>query len=78
VTSFSDDYVTEATACPSETATSGRTYVSRTTLFCTRYGRDVPVVAFRAVVANPLTSEGDFAAILEDQWALAAVIESKP
>jgi glutamate decarboxylase len=57
---------------------AGRTYVSRTTLFGTRHGRDVPVVAFRAVVANPLTSEGDLAAVLEDQRALAAAIESKP
>src|SRR5262249_21415886 len=36
---------------------AGRTYVSRTTLFHTRYRRDVPVVALRAVVANPLTTE---------------------
>lgn len=50
---------------------AGRTYVSRTTLFNTRYGRGVPVVAFRAVVANPLTSEADLAAVLEDQRALA-------
>jgi glutamate decarboxylase len=57
---------------------AGRTYVSRTTLFNTRYGRDVPVIAFRAVVANPLTSEADLAAVLEDQLALAAVVESKP
>ena len=54
---------------------AGRTYVSRTTLFNTRYGRDVPVVAFRAVVANPLTTEGDLAAVLEDQQTLAAVID---
>jgi glutamate decarboxylase len=54
---------------------AGCTYVSRTTLFNTRYGRDVPVVAFRAVVANPLTSEADLAAVLEDQRALAAGIE---
>jgi glutamate decarboxylase len=51
---------------------AGRTYVSRTTLFNTRYGPDVPVVAFRAVVANPLTSEGDLAAVLEDQRELAS------
>src|SRR5262249_29661139 len=55
---------------------AGRTYVSRTTLFNTRYGPDVPVVAFRAVVANPLTSEADLAAVLDDQRALAAGIES--
>jgi glutamate decarboxylase len=53
---------------------AGRTYVSRTTLSNTRYGRDVPVVAFRAVVGNPLTTEEDLAAVLEDQCALAAGI----
>ncbi len=57
---------------------AGRTYVSRTTLFNTRYGRGVPVVAFRAVVANPLTTEADLAAVLEDQRALAAAVEAKP
>jgi len=56
---------------------AGRTYVSRTTLFNTRYGPDVPVVAFRAVVANPLTSEGDLAAVLEDQRELGVAIESE-
>jgi glutamate decarboxylase len=55
---------------------AGRTYVSRTTLFNTRYGRDVPVVAFRAVVANPLTTEADLAAVLDDQRTLAAAFES--
>jgi glutamate decarboxylase len=50
---------------------AGCTYVSRTTLFHTRYGRDVPVVALRAVVANPLTTEADLAAVLQDQLALA-------
>jgi glutamate decarboxylase len=56
---------------------AGRTYVSRTTLFNTPHGRDVPVVAFRAVVANPLTSEADLAAVLDDQRALAAAIEAE-
>jgi glutamate decarboxylase len=50
---------------------AGRTYVSRTTLFHTRYGRNVPAVALRAVIANPLTTEADLAAVLEDQQALA-------
>src|SRR5262249_9524333 len=49
---------------------AGRTYVSRTTLFHTRYGRDVPVVALRTVIANPLTTEADLAAVLQDQLAL--------
>ena len=50
---------------------AGRTYVARTTLFHTRYGRDVPVVALRAVIANPLTTERDLDAVLQDQQTLA-------
>jgi glutamate/tyrosine decarboxylase-like PLP-dependent enzyme len=55
---------------------AGRTYVSRTTLFHTRYGRDVPVVALRAVIANPLTTELDLAAVLQDQQILARGLAS--
>jgi glutamate decarboxylase len=55
---------------------AGRTYVSRTTLFHTRYGRGVPVVALRAVIANPLTTERDLAAVLQDQRALARGLAS--
>jgi glutamate decarboxylase len=55
---------------------AGRTHVSRTTLFHTRYGRDVPVVALRAVIANPLTTELDLEAVLQDQQALAQGLAS--
>src|SRR5262245_43190589 len=55
---------------------AGRTYVSRTTLFHTRHGRDVPVVALRAVIANPMTTEADLAAVLKDQQALARRLAS--
>lgn len=50
---------------------AGRTYVSRTTLFNTRYGREVPVVAFRAVIGNPLTCDADVEEVLDDQRSLA-------
>jgi glutamate decarboxylase len=55
---------------------AGRTYVSRTMLFHTRYGRGVPVVALRAVIANPLTTEADLTAVLQDQQALAQGLAS--
>ncbi len=48
---------------------AGRTYVSRTTLFNSRHGRGEPVVALRAVVANPLTTDADLAAVLQEQTA---------
>ncbi|HQR41434.1 MAG TPA: aminotransferase class V-fold PLP-dependent enzyme [Gemmatales bacterium] len=50
---------------------AGSTCVSRTTVQCTRYGQAVPLVALRAVVANPLTSAEDLEAVLNDQVALA-------
>jgi glutamate decarboxylase len=53
---------------------AGRTYVSRTTLLHTRYGRDVSIVALRAVVANPRTTEVDLAAVLDDQRNIAAAL----
>jgi glutamate decarboxylase len=51
---------------------SGFSFVSRTTLDHTRYGRGVPVVALRAVIANPTTTEEDIDAILDDQVMIAA------
>jgi glutamate decarboxylase len=53
---------------------AGRTYVSRTTLFNSRHGRGVPVVALRAVVANPLTSEADLTAVLQEQQAIGTAM----
>jgi glutamate decarboxylase len=50
---------------------AGRTYVSRTTFFHSRHGQSVPVVALRAVIANPLTTEADLTAVLQDQATLA-------
>jgi putative pyridoxal-dependent aspartate 1-decarboxylase len=50
----------------------GRTFISRTTSGATLYGADLPVVALRAVLANPLTTTDDIDAVLDDQAALAA------
>ena len=49
----------------------GRTFISRTTSAATVYGAGIPVVALRAVLANPLTTPDDIDQVLEDQMALA-------
>jgi glutamate decarboxylase len=54
----------------------GRTFISRTTSASTVYGPDTPVVALRAVLANPLTTLDDVDAVLEDQAALAAELSA--
>lgn len=48
----------------------GKTFISRTTTAATIYGADVPVVALRAVLANPLTTTADIDLVLDDQAAL--------
>src|SRR5207248_10530114 len=50
----------------------GQSFVSRTTLDTTVYGKGVPIVALRAVIANPLTSESDVDAVLDEQAAIAS------
>ncbi|NEQ48308.1 MAG: putative pyridoxal-dependent aspartate 1-decarboxylase [Leptolyngbya sp. SIOISBB] len=52
---------------------AGRTFVSRTTVYLSRYG-DCPIVALRVVIANPLTTEADIDAVLQDQLTLAATL----
>ncbi|MFL6352866.1 MAG: aminotransferase class V-fold PLP-dependent enzyme [Bryobacteraceae bacterium] len=56
---------------------AGLTFVSRTTLECTCPGHTVPVVALRAVFANPLTTQRDIEAVLDDQVRLAESLESE-
>jgi putative pyridoxal-dependent aspartate 1-decarboxylase len=53
-------------------AERGRTFISRTTSGATVYGADTPVVALRAVLANPLTTVEDIDHVLDDQAAMAA------
>jgi len=46
---------------------AGRSFVSRTTLDVTRYGAGMPVTVMRAVLANPLATESDIEAVLQEQ-----------
>jgi glutamate decarboxylase len=48
----------------------GNSFVSRTVLDRTRHGDSI--VALRAVIANPVTSEADLDAVLDDQVEIAA------
>lgn len=50
----------------------GHSFVSRTTLETTTYGKGVPVVALRAVIANPLTTEEDILCVLNEQVNIAS------
>lgn len=49
----------------------GLTFVSRTTSFNTRYGSQAAIVGLRAVIANPLTTQSDIDAVLQDQASIA-------
>jgi glutamate decarboxylase len=51
---------------------AGRTFVSRTTLEKSSYESKIPIIALRAVIANPLTTESDIDAVLNDQIKIAA------
>lgn len=50
----------------------GESFISRTTIETTRYGRAVPIVALRAVISNPLTMEQHIDAVLDRQALLGA------
>lgn len=54
---------------------AGRTFVSRIHMRNTN-GGEVPILALRAVIANPLTTEADVEAVLDDQLTIASEIES--
>lgn len=56
---------------------AGRTYVSRTTLHLDNGRGEVPVVALRAVISNPLTSVQDINLLLEDQLRIAASVSER-
>lgn len=51
---------------------AGQTFVSRTTVQNTSYGKSIPIVALRVVLANPLTTEADINFVLNDQRKIAA------
>lgn len=50
---------------------AGYSFVSRTVISSTRYRTGKPVVALRAVIANPLTTEADIDEVLRDQLGIA-------
>lgn len=52
----------------------GRTFISRTTKIILSLDKEIPVIAMRAVIANPLTTEEDIEAVLNDQIQIAAEI----
>ena len=62
-------------ALQEEQSGAGRTFVSRTTICSAQYGSDMPIVALRAVIANPLTTESDIDSVLNDQVSLAAKLQ---
>ncbi|MEH2162304.1 MAG: putative pyridoxal-dependent aspartate 1-decarboxylase [Nostoc sp.] len=53
---------------------SGRTFISRTTKTTICFDQEIPIIALRAVIANPLTSEEDIEAVLSDQIQIASEI----
>jgi glutamate decarboxylase len=55
----------------------GQTFVSRTTLRFTRHGDEVPLVALRAVLANPLTTDRHITTMLEGQAAMAGTLSDQ-
>ncbi len=52
----------------------GRTFISRTTKTIINLNKEITVVAMRAVIANPLTTEEDIDAVLNDQIQIASEI----
>jgi glutamate decarboxylase len=55
----------------------GTGFVSRTLLSHTIYGASTPIVALRAVLANPMTTSENTKAVLDEQVRLAAGIEAE-
>jgi putative pyridoxal-dependent aspartate 1-decarboxylase len=54
----------------------GMTFVSKTTLIDTVYGKDREIVVFRTVLSNPNTTATDLQSVLEDQLRIAHQIEA--
>lgn len=50
----------------------GRTFISRTTKTIINLDKEIPIIAMRAVIANPLTTEEDIDAVLNDQIQIAS------
>ena len=56
---------------------AGRTFVSRTVIEKSFGLRRLSLVALRAVIGNPLTTEEDIAAVLADQLQIVTEIEQR-
>ncbi|WP_437942807.1 aminotransferase class V-fold PLP-dependent enzyme [Sorangium sp. So ce341] len=71
--SLADNEVLDAANLRLQEAQSraGRSFVSRTTLGHTGHGQGAPIVALRAVLANPLTTLAQLEEILDEQEAIA-------
>jgi glutamate decarboxylase len=52
----------------------GRTFISRTTKTTIKWDKEISMIAMRAVIANPLTTEEDIDAVLNDQIQIASEI----
>jgi putative pyridoxal-dependent aspartate 1-decarboxylase len=52
----------------------GHSFVSRTTIYTEKYGKDTPIVALRIVIANPLTQESDLNDVLNEQLEISKII----
>lgn len=63
------------TALQTQQYEAGNSHVSRTTVRQLPAYRGLPVVALRAVIANPRTTENDLRAVLDEQCQLAASLE---
>ena len=48
----------------------GMTFVSKTSLFQTKYGKGMEILVFRVVLSNPLTTQADIHSVLQDQLAI--------
>jgi putative pyridoxal-dependent aspartate 1-decarboxylase len=53
---------------------AGKSFVSRTMIETTRYGEAISIVVLRAVIANPLTTESDIDAVLDEQSDTAVTL----
>lgn len=53
---------------------AGRTFISRTMKTSNCFSQEISIVALRAVLANPLTTEDDIDAVLQDQIEIASEI----
>jgi len=56
---------------------AGHTFVSYTVTTSTRYGIDRPVTALRAVLSNPLITQADIDAVLDEQCRIAHSLAKK-